>query len=192
MRLMGMALLHFLWQGAAIAAVAFMGWFGAARVGEIFGRVAMLALMVAAPAVTLLGAGKAAAKRRVFPSIKRRRGTATSPGIVATEPVASGSYFSGAVEAEKTSSVYLLWFVELWFLGVVLLSLRPAAGFFLIGRLRLKKATPMSGRAAIALPGIAAAAGIEARSELLREFAVGGACGGGMVPAGGAVAGCRR
>jgi len=71
-----------------------------------------------------------------------------SSGIALAAPaatVANGTYFSGTAEAERTSSIYLLWFVELWFVGVVLLSLRPAAGFFLIGRLQWKKGVPVSG-----------------------------------------------
>jgi hypothetical protein len=38
-----------------------------------------------------------------------------------------------------------LWFVEAWFVGVVLLSLRPAAGFLLIERMRIKKGMPVTG-----------------------------------------------
>ena len=130
MRLMGLALLHFLWQGVAIAAAAFMGMSLARRASaKYLVAVAMLALMVAAPAVTYL----ALAKGREAASVSGREAaarTASSPSNCAGSACCEAAYFSGAVEAEKTSSIYLLWFVELWFVGVVLLSLRPAAGFF--------------------------------------------------------------
>jgi beta-lactamase regulating signal transducer with metallopeptidase domain/uncharacterized protein YnzC (UPF0291/DUF896 family) len=145
MRLMGLALLHFLWQGVAIAAAAFMGMSLARRASAKYVvAVAMLALMVAAPAVTYL----VLAKGHEAASVSRKAAplrTASAPRIAPSAPAANVTHFSGAVEAKKTSSIYLLWFVELWFAGVVLLSLRPAAGFFLIGRLRMKKGAPISG-----------------------------------------------
>src|SRR5450432_3896600 len=55
MRLVGMALLHFLWQGAAIAAVAFLAMSLVRRASaKYLVGVAMLIAMVAAPAVTFL------------------------------------------------------------------------------------------------------------------------------------------
>ena len=147
MRLMGLALLHFLWQGVAIAAAAFMGMSLVRRASAKYVvAVAMLALMVAAPAVTYL----VLAKGREAASVSGKEvpaRTATSPRIAPAVPAAANAtYFSAAVEADRASSIYLLWFVEAWFVGVVLLSLRPAAGFFLIGRLRLKKGAPSAAR----------------------------------------------
>jgi beta-lactamase regulating signal transducer with metallopeptidase domain len=144
MRIMGLALLHFLWQGAAIAAAAFLGMSLARRASAKYVvAVFMLALMVAAPAVTYL----VLANGHPVSSVSSKTAplkAASSAGIAPAMAPANVTYFSSAVEAEKTS-IYLLWFVELWFVGVVLLSLRPAAGFVLIGRLRFKKGAPVSG-----------------------------------------------
>src|ERR1700674_4057753 len=54
-RLIGLTLLHFLWQGIAIAAAAFAGMTVVRRASaKYLVAVVMLALMVAAPAVTFL------------------------------------------------------------------------------------------------------------------------------------------
>jgi beta-lactamase regulating signal transducer with metallopeptidase domain len=149
MRLMGMALLHFLWQGAAIAAMAFMamGLVGRASAKYVV-AVAMLGLMVTAPAVTFL-----VLQQRHEPIATAAGGAAgvpsAAPSEIATVPsvtnVTNQIFNLSSPAAEKASSIYLLWFVQAWFLGVVLLSLRPAAGFLLIERLRLKKGTAVTG-----------------------------------------------
>src|SRR2546426_11746408 len=40
----------------------------------------------------------------------------------------------------------MLWLVEAWFLGVLLLSLRTAGGLFLVGRIRRKEIKPVGGK----------------------------------------------
>ena len=99
MRLVGLALLHFLWQGVALAAAAFMGMSLARRASaKYLVAVAMLALMVAAPAVTYLVLAKGHAVDSVSGKEVPSR-TASSPGIAPAAPAASGKYFSSAVEA---------------------------------------------------------------------------------------------
>ncbi len=89
MRLMGLALLHFLWQGVAIAAAAFMGMSLARRASAKYVvAVAMLALMVAAPAVTYSGAGKEPRSGEGFRQSKRRRGPRLRPGNVRQQSAA--------------------------------------------------------------------------------------------------------
>ncbi|MEQ1353942.1 MAG: M56 family metallopeptidase [Candidatus Acidiferrum sp.] len=165
MRLVGMALLHFLWQGAAIAAVAFLAMSFARRTSaKYLVGVAMLVAMVAAPAVTFLvlehqheaaaiaGAGEMAGVGRgliyggTSHAVPVENAANTSNAANAVEAADTKLLFgAGSSAAETESSVYLLWFVEAWFIGVVLLSLRPAAGFFLVERLRLKKGKNVAG-----------------------------------------------
>ncbi len=145
MRLVGLALLHFLWQGAAIAALAFLAMSMVRRAAARYVvGVAMLALMVAAPAVTF----SVLARRHepVVAVVSAARMSKARQGDVAAISRAPGLALTpSAGDAGADSSIYLLWFVEAWFLGVVLLSLRPAAGFFLIERLRMKKGTAVTG-----------------------------------------------
>jgi len=144
MRLVGMALLHFLWQGVAIAAAAFvaMSLLRQAAAKYVV-AVGMLAVMVAAPALTFL----VLAQKQEVPKPAVIAGAAGAPHMggaavsVPTRPIFDLEF----VDARNTSSSYLLWLVEAWFVGVLLLSLRPAAGFFLIERLRLKKGSTLSG-----------------------------------------------
>lgn len=165
MRLVGMALLHFLWQGAAIAAVAFlaMSLVRSASAKYLVG-VAMLVAMVAAPAVTFLvleqrheaaavagfGGMAGAGRALIYGGTSHMANVATTANGMGVASVADAadtkpSFGAGSSAAETESSIYLLWFVEAWFLGVVLLSLRPAAGFFLVERLRLKKGNAVTG-----------------------------------------------
>jgi len=144
MRLIGMALLHFLWQGVAIAAAAFTGMTLVRRAASKYVvAVAMLALMMASPVITFLVLTQ---KHDVQVT------TASATGLSAAKPESAAissetaQFFSlGSADAGRGSSIYLLWFVEGWFLGVVVLSLRPAAGFLLIERMRIKKGAPVTG-----------------------------------------------
>jgi beta-lactamase regulating signal transducer with metallopeptidase domain len=145
MRLIGMALLHFLWQGVAIVAAAFVGMTLVRRAAPKYVvAVAMLALMMASPVITFF----VLAQRHDVPVT-----TASATGLMgAGQPefgaISSGTaqFFNlGAADASRGSSIYLLWFVEAWFLGVVVLSLRPAAGFFLIEQMQIKKGATVTG-----------------------------------------------
>jgi beta-lactamase regulating signal transducer with metallopeptidase domain len=144
-RLIGVALLHFLWQGAAIAAAAFTGMTLVRRAASKYVvAVAMLALMMASPVITFL-----VLKQKHDAHIT----TASATGSISSErpifaPISSetAQFFKlGAVDEGGSPSIYLLWFVEAWFLGVVVLSLRPAAGFLLIEGMRIKKGAPVTG-----------------------------------------------
>src|SRR5450432_2810097 len=157
MRLVGMSLLHFLWQGAAIAAVAFLAMSLVRRASaKYLVGVAMLLAMVAAPAVTFLvleqrheaaaaaagfGGMAGAGRALIYGGTSHAVPVVNAPNAASAASTADAKLFfvAGTSSAETESSIYLLWFVEAWFTGVVLLSLRPAAGFFLIERLKLKK-----------------------------------------------------
>ena len=146
MRLMGLTLLHFLWQGVALGAAAFLTMSLARRaaVRYVLG-VSLLVVMVAAPAVTFLVLAQR--HESVWPRSQHGNVSLASAAFEASSVSKTTQQvlnFDGPVSS-GTSSIYLLWFVEAWFLGVVLLSLRPAAGFLLIERLRLKCGTPVSG-----------------------------------------------
>jgi beta-lactamase regulating signal transducer with metallopeptidase domain len=144
MRLMGLALLHFLWQGMAIAAVAFMAMAAVRRAASRYAvAVAMLVLMVAAPGITFF----VLQQKHELAIFSAGETDLTRDAQEAALPVFAGAnqHSKLAVASQRVAPGYLLWFVEAWFLGVVLLSLRPAAGFLLIERLRLKRGAPVTG-----------------------------------------------
>jgi beta-lactamase regulating signal transducer with metallopeptidase domain len=144
-RLVGMALMHFLWQGVAIAAAGFVGMSLVRRASAKYVvGVAMLAVMVAAPAITYFVLAERHEPSRTV-AVAVNAATAPRVEIAATNVPVAQIFSEEFADARNTPSIYLLWFVQAWFVGVVLLSLRPAAGFFLIERLRLKKGSPVSG-----------------------------------------------
>jgi beta-lactamase regulating signal transducer with metallopeptidase domain len=144
-RLIALALLHFLWQGAALAAIAYgaMTICRTASARYVVGVIA-LALMLAAPGFTF----SILAARQDFaapdggalhccPPIGQAQ-TISS----AAQRVASSALTNFAAKARRltennsTRSDYLLWLVQIWFAGVLFLSLRSAVGFLLLERLR--------------------------------------------------------
>lgn len=145
MRLMGMALLHFLWQGVAIAAAAFVAMSMVRRASAKYvAAVAMLGMMVAAPPLTFMVLKRKQESSRPTVVVANVADAPRAEVVAGTAP-AKQIFDLEFADTRNPSSIYLLWFVEVWFVGVVLLSLRPAAGFFLIERLRFKKGKPVVG-----------------------------------------------
>src|SRR6202035_2990762 len=102
------------------------------------------ALMMASPVITFL----LLTQRHDVP-VTTASATASmdaaQPQFAAISSGTAQFFKLGVTDAHRSSSIYLLWFVEAWFLGVVLLSLRPVAGFLLIERMRIKKGAPVTG-----------------------------------------------
>ena len=134
MRTLGWTLLHFLWQGAALAA------FLAAILAFVRGAdkryalsVATLVLMIAAPIATftvLLQSAPVATPATLFPQ--------AAPEPAASAPHRMATDFHSLAAAQAPPDV-LFWFVQVWFAGVLLLSLRTAGGFILVEHLRRRE-----------------------------------------------------
>jgi beta-lactamase regulating signal transducer with metallopeptidase domain len=150
MRTLGWALVHFLWQGLALAALLSaamaMCRSAAARYALAVGA---LVLMLAAPVVTfgILWSGRANASSSLAQPIS----LSALPHILAQRPAVSAPAGAtvvpnnGAPNSPARADA-LLWFVELWFAGVIILSLRTAGGVLLIERMRRKDAKPVSAK----------------------------------------------
>lgn len=138
LRLLAQALLHFLWQGAALAALAYvvMGLCRSASARYAVGVGTML-LMFAAPIGTFL----VLRAQSEFPSAIISA-DASAEHVTATNSVAP--LRTKHAPAREESAPYFLWLVEAWFAGVVLLSLRSAGGFLVVEHLRRKESTPVS------------------------------------------------
>ena len=139
MRLLALALLHFLWQGAALAALAYvmMALCRSASTRYAVG-VGTLVLMFAAPVGTFL----------VLRAQEQGSSAVVSPSAAATSaaPVLA-PLLAPAKRApirQDGAPAYFLWLVEAWFAGVVLLSLRSAGGFLLVERLRRRETIPVT------------------------------------------------
>jgi beta-lactamase regulating signal transducer with metallopeptidase domain len=139
MHSLGWTLLHFLWQGTAVAALAAVLMTLCRRASARYVlAVGALVLMLAAPVTTfvVLTSSGAAAPVRPYPVAK----TLTT----ATPNAAAGSSF-GFLRLSPSLDA-LPWLVEAWLLGVAFFSLRSAGGFLLLERERRKQSDTVSPR----------------------------------------------
>jgi beta-lactamase regulating signal transducer with metallopeptidase domain len=150
MQSLGWALLHFLWQGTALAALAAgaMALCRRASARYLVG-VAALALMLLAPLATFFfysqqfntqphsGVADTAKSSPLAASAL----SSTARGIVA----GSGSTHGSAITPSRTLPwKFEAWLVEAWLLGVAIFSLRSAGGFLLLERERRRQSTVVS------------------------------------------------
>ncbi len=140
MQSLGWALLHFLWQGTALAALAAAAMAVCRRASAryLIG-VGALVLMLLAPLATFLFYAQ---QHAAVPEIAR------SPLRAAWPIPASKTAVSGSVQPSSiTPSVDALpWLVEAWLLGVAFFSLRSAGGFLLLERERRRQSVVVSDR----------------------------------------------
>jgi len=135
---LGWALVHFLWQGAAMAALAALAMALCHRSSSRYVvGVGALTLMLLSPALTF------------FFGLQQRSSVADTrapvPHAVTEWLVGGGS--TAAIATTKSSAPFssdkFLWVVEVWLLGVGLLSLRSAGGFVLLARRRRYQSSSM-------------------------------------------------
>ena len=142
LRPLGLALLHFLWQAAALVALAAMAFALTRnpRVRYVAGVLSLI-LMVAAPIATFEFLRDRAASVAPPNAGPPDSGSAAAPSA----GIAVGAFApQGASLPPSTTNGPLVWLVELWFLGVVVFSVRTFGGIVLLERLRRKAATPLS------------------------------------------------
>jgi beta-lactamase regulating signal transducer with metallopeptidase domain/sporulation protein YlmC with PRC-barrel domain len=138
LRTLGLSLLHFLWQGAALAALSSAAFALARSASARYAiGVITLVLMLAAPALTFLVTRDASPNSPTTTQPHTITAATHTLWITSQHPIAASN--TGIVSANM-----LTLFVELWFVGVMLFSLRTAGGFFLIARLRRREATPIN------------------------------------------------
>jgi beta-lactamase regulating signal transducer with metallopeptidase domain/uncharacterized protein YnzC (UPF0291/DUF896 family) len=142
MQSLGWALLHFLWQGTALAAVAAPAMTLCRRASPryLLG-VGVLVLMLLAPLTTFL-----------FYSQQH----SSEAEIARSSPLAAAAWSTARVRTAASGSAQpsslvpsldaLRWLVEAWLLGVAFFSLRSAGGFFLLERERRRQSTVASDR----------------------------------------------
>jgi beta-lactamase regulating signal transducer with metallopeptidase domain len=136
LRTLGWTLLHFLWQGAGLAALFAVA---AAVCRSARGRYAVavgaLVLMMASPVVTFTWL-----RVQTNPAVRTGAGgVSTWAGTSTQNATALPGSHAPVAESRSEQPMALLWLVEAWFLGVLLLSLRTAGGLLLIERMRRKE-----------------------------------------------------
>jgi beta-lactamase regulating signal transducer with metallopeptidase domain len=140
MPVLGWTLLHFIWQGAALAALFAVAMAACRSAAARYAlSVGALTLMMVSPVITFVWL-----QRETIPAVRSgARGSLPWAGKAAQHAVVaavSGAPAAASLSAQPTA---MLWFVELWFLGVLILSLRTAGGLLLIERMRRKEIKPI-------------------------------------------------
>jgi bla regulator protein blaR1 len=138
---LGWTLLHFVWQGAALAALFAVANTVCQRATTRYGlAVITLGLMMAAPVITFTSL-----MRQKDPAVRYGARGASASAVKPVQGVSVTARPSApAPETPASQPAGMLWFVEAWFLGVVLLSLRTAGGLFLIEKMRRKEIKPVA------------------------------------------------
>src|SRR5579864_3501783 len=142
MQSLGWALLHFLWQGTALAALAAaaMALCRRASTRYVLG-VGALVLMLLAPLATFFFDSQ---QHSLVPEIAKSSSLGAAVWTITTSTPAARS---SATTPSLTSSLNALpWLVEAWLFGVAFFSLRSAGGFLLIERERRRQSALVSPR----------------------------------------------
>jgi beta-lactamase regulating signal transducer with metallopeptidase domain len=138
MHSLGWTLLHFLWQGTAVAALAAVLMTVSRRASSRYAlAVGALMLMLAAPVATFFVLTSSGEGTPAKPSP-----VAEMQGAVTGNAVRTASGFSRLSPSLDT----LPWLVEAWLLGVAFFSLRSAGGFLLLERERRRQSGTVSAR----------------------------------------------
>jgi beta-lactamase regulating signal transducer with metallopeptidase domain len=141
LRTLGWTLLHFIWQGAGLAALFAVPCAicrsAAARYALAVGA---LVLMLASPIVTFTWL-----RTQTNPAVRTGAEGALTWARTSTQNASALSGSNAPLAQSRTEQpMAMLWLVEAWFLGVLLLSLRTAGGLILIERMRRKEIRPVA------------------------------------------------
>jgi len=138
---LGWALLHFVWQGTALAAVAAAAMSATRRTSvRYMVGVGVLALMLLVPVATFVYLVEQPAVQTQTPANL----AAVLPALAKASGIAPA--YRGQFSTASPSLNVLPWLVEAWLLGVALLSLRSAGGFMLLERSRRRQSFVVSER----------------------------------------------
>ncbi len=151
MHALGWALIHSLWQGLGVVALAMLAMAFCRRpsMRYLIG-VAALAVMLAAPAATVLVLMRPPVSVLPIlskPAVPANRVAVTIPQLPAYPVVAGADRVIAAVaEAPSRMPNLLPWLVRAWLCGVAVFSLRFAGGFLLLEHRRRTQSGPPSAR----------------------------------------------
>ncbi|PYT83108.1 MAG: hypothetical protein DMG40_03815 [Acidobacteria bacterium] len=138
---LGWTLLHFVWQGAALAALFAVANTVCRRATPRYAlAVVTLVLMMAVPVVTFT-----ALMGREDPAVTDGARGASAIAVKPVEGVSVTARLSAPPPEIPTGQpMGILVCVEVWFLGVLLLSLRTAGGLFVIEKMRRREIKPLA------------------------------------------------
>ena len=141
LRTLGWTLLHFLWQGAGLAALFAVASVACRSTSARYAlAVGALVLMLVSPVITFTWL-----HTQANPAVRTGAEGALTWAATSTQHAAALSGSHAPIAGTRSEpAMGMLWLVEAWFLGVLLLSLRTAGGLFLIERMRRKEIRPVA------------------------------------------------
>jgi beta-lactamase regulating signal transducer with metallopeptidase domain len=147
MHSLGWTLLHFLWQGTAVAAMAAVLMALCRRASTRYTlAVGALTLMLAAPVATFFFLSSSSAFSGAPVPAKSSSAAETQPTEANNSADNTVARTSTGVSRLSPSLDNLPWLVEAWLLGVAFFSLRSAGGFLLLERERRQQSITTSAR----------------------------------------------
>lgn len=143
-RMIGWALLHFVWQGAVVAAVLSLALAFCRRASVRYALgVGSLLVMLALPVATVLVL-RQPSEDAVEVSDASDGMSPAAANLATLGPLPGHTHSAKGVETVPAQSETMLWLVRIWMLGVIAFSLRSAGGFVLMQRLRRMATVPVS------------------------------------------------
>jgi beta-lactamase regulating signal transducer with metallopeptidase domain len=139
----GWTLLHFIWQGTALAALfaAVLVMSRNANVRYVLG-VATLILMMAAPVVTFVSLNRAPIPAATIDATQAA-GNSGIAGVVSSDQAIKSERLAQVLAPGANREQTMLWLVQAWLIGVMLFSMRTAGGLLWLGRARRGQIEPL-------------------------------------------------
>jgi beta-lactamase regulating signal transducer with metallopeptidase domain len=139
---LGWTLLHFVWQGAALAALLAAALMVSRNANMRYALgIATLVLMMAAPALTFAWLNR---DPTPVSAVERSVAVTASDATYASEAVSAADPLVHALAARTNREDMMLWLVQAWFVGVMLLSVRTAGGLLWLARTQRGEIEPLS------------------------------------------------
>src|ERR1700674_4283164 len=141
LRTLGWTLLHFLWQGAGLAALFAVASAVCRSASARYAlAVSALVLMLVTPVVTFTWL-----RAQTIPGVQTGgEGGSTGAETSTQNATALSGSHAPVAESRTLQPMAMLWLVEAWVLGGLVLSLRTAGGLFVIERMRRKQIRPVA------------------------------------------------
>jgi len=144
LRPMALALVHFVWQGVALAALASVLLAASRRASTRYAiAVVILATMAVAPVATFITVRVATAEGSGSGTVP----VASAPAALVHPLSKHTADDSSAVETGAgITAASLVWLVQIWFAGVLFFSVRTAGGLIVVARMRQHETAPVHGK----------------------------------------------
>jgi beta-lactamase regulating signal transducer with metallopeptidase domain len=168
-RMVGWTLLHFVWQGAAVATLLALALAVSKRATVRYAMgVGALLLMLALPFITFFVLQQPKAD---FTSSNVEDVTAPPLHSAAPGPLTHHHSYAAA-QSDQSRPEAIVWLVRIWMIGVVLFSVRSAGGFLLVQRLRRIATIPATGELLRLCVAVQRQMGIERAVRFCRSAAL--------------------